>query len=107
MSFGRALRTRKDAPGAGQRHPQPGWPMREFVFDLVERLLQQEEIEQTTRRLHGLRPEPRIAQRLPVSSEKRGDGQLTPAIERARDFPIFIGGRFECTLERSDCGIID
>ena len=81
--------------------------MREFVFDFVERLLQQEEVEQTIRGLQGLRPKPRIAQRLPVSGEKRGDGQFTPAIERTCDLPIFIRGRFQRALERSDCGIID
>ena len=58
----RALRTRENAPGAGQRHPQPIGPMRELVFDFVERLLQQEEVEKTIGGLGRLRPEPRVAQ---------------------------------------------
>lgn len=81
--------------------------MREFIFDLVERLLQQEEIEQSIRGLQGLRPEPRVVQRLPVGAEKRRDGRFTPAIERACDLAMFIRGGLQRALERSDCGIVD
>jgi ABC-type uncharacterized transport system substrate-binding protein len=56
------VRSRENAPSAGQRHPQPIRPMRELVFNFIKRLLQQEKIEKTIGVLGGLRPKPRVVQ---------------------------------------------
>jgi hypothetical protein len=56
------IRSRENAPSAGQRHPQPIRPMRELVFNFIKRLLQQEKIEKTIGGVGGLRPKPRVVQ---------------------------------------------
>src|SRR6516165_932473 len=81
--------------------------MRELVLDFVERLLEQEEIEKALGVFRRPRPEPRVAQWLPIGAEKRGDRVLAPIFERAGELAVFIGRRLERTLERSSCGIVD
>src|SRR5262245_2252607 len=95
------------APSAGQRHPQPIGPMRELVFDFIERLLQQEKIEKTVGSLGRLRPKSPVAQRRPIRRHEGGDGVFAPIFERADEPAVFIGCRLERTLERSRCGIVD
>ncbi len=56
------VRSRENAPSAGQRHPQPIRPMRELVFNFIKRFLQQEKIEKTIGVLGGLRPKPLVVQ---------------------------------------------
>src|SRR5262249_52512413 len=97
----------ENAPSSGQRHAQPVGPVRKLVVDLVERLLQQEEVEQAVGVLRGTRPKPRLVQRLPVGGEESGDRAIAPTVDGARDPAVLVRSRLECTLERRGDGIIE
>src|SRR5262249_61843955 len=80
-SFWGRLRARENAPSTGERDPQPIRPMRQLVFDLVERLLEQEEIEKPVGVSERPWPEPAISPRFPLSAHKCGDRVLAPSVE--------------------------
>src|ERR1700716_1130916 len=81
--------------------------MRKLVFDLVERFLQQEEIEQAIGVFLRARPKPGIRQGLTVGGEKGSDRVIAPSFERAGEPDLFIGCGLERALQRGGCGIID
>src|SRR5262245_25616835 len=81
--------------------------MRQLVFDFVERLLQQEEIEQTIRALNRPRPESRIGLCFSVVPKKGRHGPLAPAIKRVGDLSMLVARRLYRALERGGPGIVD
>ena len=98
----------QDAPGPGKRDAQPIRPVRQLVFDFVDRLLQQEEIEQAIGVAAGRAA---TAADRPASRDRRPE-RLRPTRSRQSSsarasLAVLVGRRFERALERRGRRIVD
>src|SRR6202011_4002027 len=88
-------------------HPQPIGPMRQLVFDFVERFLQQKEIEKAVGSLRRPRPKAEVGEGTAITRQKRRYCRGAPTFERAGYLVLVIGRGSERTLERAGCGIVN
>ena len=97
----------QDSHRTGQRDAQPVWPVGQFVFDLVERLFEQEEIEHPFGGCRIGRPQTRIGHDLAIGGKKRRGGAVAPSEERRAEPAMLVGGHLQRALERRGGRIVD
>ena len=99
--------SRKHTQRAAQRDPQPVRPVGQFVFDFVERLLEQEEAEQIVGRGRIGRPQPPVGHRSAIGRQECVGAFVAPLGERGLQLAAIVGLHLQRPFQRRADRIID